>query len=113
MAGRPAVLPDPAYQGHAYKVKEECMALARDLGCICKVILRDDGGRLVYLWPRDGFDWEIVDPPIAVSWAGMLAVLQGYESAPSELPRTLCVRRSCYPNGYSGEHWPQPRPAPR
>lgn len=113
MAGRPPTLPNPAYQATARKITAECVALARALGCQCKVILRADGGRLVYLWPINGFDWEIVDPPITNSWPAMLSVLQGYGTQPDGLPRTLCARRSCYHNGYSGAHWPQPRPAPR
>lgn len=39
--------------------------------------LRARNGQTVYaLWPDDGYTWELADPPVSTTWAGIHRVLR-------------------------------------
>lgn len=82
MTAVPAGL-QPTHQSQFSAVRSECHKLAARLGCICKSMEAPGGMHICYVWPARGFDWELVDPPVAGSWAGLrerlLLILNGDE----------------------------------
>lgn len=49
--------------------------LALCLGLRIGTICTPWGGRTYFLWPDDGFAWEMADPPISQTWAGMYRIM--------------------------------------
>lgn len=44
--------------------------------CLGLRVEADPRQRFYYLWPEDGYAWELADPPVSTTWAGMYRLLQ-------------------------------------
>lgn len=49
--------------------------LANDLGLRVERTNRRNGTDLLYLWPEDGYAWELADPITASNWQAMRTLL--------------------------------------
>lgn len=54
----------------------ECHSLAAQIGCEVRTVETPGGGHIHYCWPCRGFDWELLDPPVSGSLAGLLNQLR-------------------------------------
>lgn len=56
--------------------RREAQRLAAQRGCEVRILHLQGGNHAFYLWPQEGADFTLPDPPVAHSWDGMLTLLQ-------------------------------------
>jgi hypothetical protein len=55
--------------------RRPAQAAAAFLGLRIEIFLRPGGERVYALWPEEGLRWELADPPVATTWAGIYRLL--------------------------------------